>query len=125
MYFKAMIFVLASHTFPFVKKRIDIVDKREMVLQPIEVAIDEMQKKVLNMREIVNQPRTDIIKLQLLLAGCVNSQVWKIITLLGLGARKNFNQPLLQTSLIFLYIYNIVVVLKISQPCLKVTNIDI
>ncbi|XP_069104043.1 dedicator of cytokinesis protein 9-like [Argopecten irradians] len=64
-----------SHAFPFVKKRIEIVDRKEMVLTPIEVAIDQMQAKVLDMKEVVNLSRPDSKKLQLRLQGSVSAQV--------------------------------------------------
>ncbi|XP_021377721.1 dedicator of cytokinesis protein 9-like isoform X3 [Mizuhopecten yessoensis] len=64
-----------SHAFPFVKKRIEIVDRREMRLSPIEVAIDQMQSKVIDMKEVVNLSRPDSKKLQLRLQGSVSAQV--------------------------------------------------
>ena len=49
--------------------------RREIVLTPIEVAIDEMQTKVSSLREVINNPIPDAKKLQLNLQGCVSSQV--------------------------------------------------
>lgn len=57
------------------KKRIEIVKKTDTVLQPIEVAIDEMQNKVVDIREVVNLSRPDLKKLQLKLQGSVSTQV--------------------------------------------------
>jgi hypothetical protein len=57
------------------KKRIEIVKKTDTVLQPIEVAIDEMQNKVVDIREVVNLSRPDLKKLQLKLQGSVSAQV--------------------------------------------------
>ena len=47
----------------------------DVVLKPIEVAIDQMQTKVVDMREVVNLPRPDVKKLQLKLQGSVSAQV--------------------------------------------------
>lgn len=57
------------------KKRIEVVKKTESILQPIEVAIDEMQSKVVDIREVVNLSRPDLKKLQLRLQGSVSAQV--------------------------------------------------
>lgn len=65
----------ASHSFPYMKKRIEVVKKTDSVLHPIEVAIDEMQSKVVDIREVVNLSRPDLKKLQLRLQGSVSAQV--------------------------------------------------
>ncbi|XP_061183678.1 dedicator of cytokinesis protein 9-like isoform X1 [Saccostrea echinata] len=67
--------LLTSHSFPYMKKRIEVVKKTDTVLQPIEVAIDEMQSKVVDIREVVNLSRPDLKKLQLRLQGSVSAQV--------------------------------------------------
>ncbi|XP_052217568.1 dedicator of cytokinesis protein 9-like isoform X3 [Dreissena polymorpha] len=64
-----------SHSFPFVKKRIEVSDKTECVLSPIEVAIDEMNAKVADLREVVDLALPDMKKLQLKLQGSVSTQV--------------------------------------------------
>ena len=64
-----------SHTFPYVKKRIEVCDRKEVELSPIEVAIDQMQTKVAEMREVVNLSHPDLKKLQLKLQGSVSAQV--------------------------------------------------
>lgn len=65
----------ATHMFPFVKKRIEVDRKTECVLSPIEVAIDEMNAKVADLREVVNLAFPDMKKLQLKLQGSVSAQV--------------------------------------------------
>lgn len=62
-----------SHSFPYVKKRIQVIYQKEEVLSPIEVAIDEMKNKVAELNEVVEE--RDIKKLQLKLQGCVSVQV--------------------------------------------------
>ncbi|MGH0192430.1 UNVERIFIED_CONTAM: hypothetical protein FKN15_012879 [Acipenser sinensis] len=44
-------------------------------LNPIEVAIDEMSKKVAELRQLCSSPDVDMIKLQLKLQGSVSVQV--------------------------------------------------
>ena len=67
--------LLAVHTFPYVKKRILVKDTKEIVLQPIEVAIDEIQKKVADIHELLSATEPGLIKLQLALSGSVATQV--------------------------------------------------
>lgn len=69
------VFITASHSFPFVKKRIEVTDKKEIILSPIEVAIDEMTAKVVEIREVVDLVMPDMKKLQLKLQGSVSAQV--------------------------------------------------
>lgn len=68
-------FVLAEYSFPYVKKRIQVVSKRTVELSPIEVAIDEMQTRVSELEEVVFTQPTDSKKLQLRLQGSVCVQV--------------------------------------------------
>ncbi|KAK3096056.1 hypothetical protein FSP39_022605 [Pinctada imbricata] len=67
--------VITTHSFPYVKKRIQVSKSEDVILKPIEVAIDQMQNKVVDMREVVNLPRPDVKKLQLKLQGSVSAQV--------------------------------------------------
>lgn len=73
--FKRRTILITSHSFPYMKKRIEVVKKTDSVLHPIEVAIDEMQSKVVDIREVVNLSRPDLKKLQLRLQGSVSAQV--------------------------------------------------
>lgn len=74
-HFTCFVMSPASHAFPFVKKRLEIVDRKEVTLTPIEVAVDQMQSKVIDMKEVVNLARPDLKKLQLRLQGSVSAQV--------------------------------------------------
>ncbi|KAL3847595.1 hypothetical protein ACJMK2_018498 [Sinanodonta woodiana] len=73
--FKKRTILITSRFFPYIKKRIEITDKKEMILSPIEVAIDEMTSKVVDIREVVNNSIPDVKKLQLRLQGSVSAQV--------------------------------------------------
>nr|XP_060625528.1 dedicator of cytokinesis protein 9 isoform X15 [Anolis sagrei ordinatus] len=65
----------AIHCFPYVKKRIPIMYQHHIDLNPIEVAIDEMSKKVAELRQLCSSAEVDMIKLQLKLQGSVSVQV--------------------------------------------------
>lgn len=74
-YFFLHFVISATHSFPYVKKRIDIIERKDLELSPIEVAIDQMQTKVAEMREVVNMSHPDLKRLQLKLQGSVSAQV--------------------------------------------------
>uniref|UniRef100_A0A8C5LWK2 Dedicator of cytokinesis 9 n=1 Tax=Leptobrachium leishanense TaxID=445787 RepID=A0A8C5LWK2_9ANUR len=65
----------AIHCFPYVKKRIPVMYQHHTDLNPIEVAIDEMSKKVAELRQLCSSTEVDMIKLQLKLQGSVSVQV--------------------------------------------------
>ncbi|XP_057641879.1 dedicator of cytokinesis protein 9 isoform X3 [Chionomys nivalis] len=65
----------AIHCFPYVKKRIPVMYQHHTDLNPIEVAIDEMSKKVAELRQLCSSVEVDMIKLQLKLQGSVSVQV--------------------------------------------------
>ena len=77
----------ATHSFPFVKKRIEVKEggHREIVLTPIEVAIDEMQIKVADLKEAINSPVPDMKRLHLKLQGAVSAQVREDIPYISRG----------------------------------------
>lgn len=64
----------AEYSFPYVLKRIPVKDRQFVELEPIEVAIDEMQTKVCELEDVVVSP-IDIKKLQLRLQGAIAVQV--------------------------------------------------
>uniref|UniRef100_A0A4W3JXC9 Dedicator of cytokinesis 10 n=1 Tax=Callorhinchus milii TaxID=7868 RepID=A0A4W3JXC9_CALMI len=64
-----------SHTFPYVKKRIQVIDQQSTELNPIEVAIDEMSKKVSELNHLCYMDDVDMIRLQLKLQGSVSAKV--------------------------------------------------
>ncbi|KAK7484867.1 hypothetical protein BaRGS_00023910, partial [Batillaria attramentaria] len=75
--YKRRTILVTTHTFPYIKKRVEVMSggRREIVLTPIEVAIDEMQVKVADLREQINSPVPGAKRLQLSLQGSVNAQV--------------------------------------------------
>jgi len=65
----------ASHSFPYIKKRIPVVYHKEEELSPIEVAVADMKAKVGELTEVVCQRTPDVKKLQLKLQGSISVQV--------------------------------------------------
>ncbi|OBS79281.1 hypothetical protein A6R68_18330, partial [Neotoma lepida] len=65
----------ASHLFPYVKKRIQVISQSSTELNPIEVAIDEMSKKVSELNQLCTTDEVDMIRLQLKLQGSVSVKV--------------------------------------------------
>ncbi|XP_074859911.1 dedicator of cytokinesis protein 10 isoform X1 [Carettochelys insculpta] len=64
-----------SHLFPYVKKRIQVISHTSTDLNPIEVAIDEMSKKVTELNQLCTMEEVDMIRLQLKLQGSVSVKV--------------------------------------------------
>ncbi|XP_023595875.1 dedicator of cytokinesis protein 10 isoform X4 [Trichechus manatus latirostris] len=64
-----------SHFFPYVKKRIQVISQSSTELNPIEVAIDEMSKKVSELNQLCTMEEVDMIRLQLKLQGSVSVKV--------------------------------------------------
>lgn len=67
--------ILASHTFPYIKKRVIVMYHHTIELNPIQVAVEELNQKVMDMEQVLNADAKDMKKLQLLLQGSVSVQV--------------------------------------------------
>ncbi|XP_015124186.1 dedicator of cytokinesis protein 11 isoform X2 [Diachasma alloeum] len=63
--------LFTPYAFPYIKKRICIIDKKIIELTPIEVALDEMRQRVQELQDVTLILPTDIKKLQLRLQGSV------------------------------------------------------
>uniref|UniRef100_A0A8I3VX74 Dedicator of cytokinesis 8 n=1 Tax=Callithrix jacchus TaxID=9483 RepID=A0A8I3VX74_CALJA len=63
------------HAFPYIKTRISVIQKEEFVLTPIEVAIEDMKKKTLQLAVAINQVPPDPKMLQMVLQGSVGATV--------------------------------------------------
>ena len=61
--------------FPYVKKRKKVVDRKEIVLTPIEVAIEDVQKKIGELDAAIKQDPPDRTILQMVLQGCIGTTV--------------------------------------------------
>lgn len=66
---------LASSSFPYLKKRIQVVEQQSTEMNPTEVAIDEMSRKVSELNQLCNMEEVDMIRLQLKLQGSVSVKV--------------------------------------------------
>ncbi|XP_034532967.1 dedicator of cytokinesis protein 11 isoform X3 [Notolabrus celidotus] len=64
-----------ANTFPYVKKRIEVVRERQVELKPVDVAIDEMKARTAELTKLCSSQEVDMIQLQLKLQGCVSVQV--------------------------------------------------
>ncbi|XP_075415020.1 dedicator of cytokinesis protein 8 isoform X2 [Tenrec ecaudatus] len=64
-----------GRAFPYIKTRIGVIQKEEFVLTPIEVAIEDMKKKTLQLAVAVNQEPPDAKMLQMVLQGSVGATV--------------------------------------------------
>ncbi|KAF7494499.1 Dedicator of cytokinesis protein 9 [Sarcoptes scabiei] len=71
--YKKRVILTSSHSFPYFLKRIPIISKEEIILKPIDVAIDEMQERVQQLEHVImNQ---DVKHLQLVLQGSIHVTV--------------------------------------------------
>ncbi|CAB1347504.1 unnamed protein product [Coregonus sp. 'balchen'] len=61
-----------NSTFPYLKKRIQVVEQQSTEMNPIEVAIDEMSCKVSELNQLCAMAEVDMIRLQLKLQGSVS-----------------------------------------------------
>ncbi|XP_076828065.1 dedicator of cytokinesis protein 11 isoform X2 [Brachyhypopomus gauderio] len=64
-----------ANTFPYVKKRVEVVAEKQLELKPIDVAIDEMRERSAELNKLCSNQEVDMIQLQLKLQGCVCVQV--------------------------------------------------
>ncbi|KAL7851520.1 hypothetical protein AOLI_G00218760 [Acnodon oligacanthus] len=64
-----------NSTFPYLKKRIQVVKQQSTEMNPIEVAIDEMSRKVSELNQLCKMDEVDMIRLQLKLQGSVSVKV--------------------------------------------------
>uniref|UniRef100_A0AAR2J6L6 Dedicator of cytokinesis 10 n=1 Tax=Pygocentrus nattereri TaxID=42514 RepID=A0AAR2J6L6_PYGNA len=64
-----------SSSFPYLKKRIQVVKQQSTEMNPIEVAIDEMSRKVSELNQLCRMDEVDMIRLQLKLQGSVSVKV--------------------------------------------------
>ncbi|CAM4682376.1 dedicator of cytokinesis protein 6 isoform X3 [Caretta caretta] len=73
--FKRKTLLSTSHAFPYLRTRLPVVHKEEIILTPIEVAIEDMQKKTQELAFATHQDPADAKMLQMVLQGCVGTTV--------------------------------------------------
>ncbi|KAK6323246.1 hypothetical protein J4Q44_G00055850 [Coregonus suidteri] len=64
-----------ANTFPYVKKRVEVLGEKQVELKPVDVAIDEMWARTAELTKLCSSQEVDMIQLQLKLQGCVSVQV--------------------------------------------------
>lgn len=64
-----------ASTFPYVKKRVEVMGEKHLELKPVDVAIDEMKARTAELTKLCSSQEVDMIQLQLKLQGCVSVQV--------------------------------------------------
>ncbi|XP_077200985.1 dedicator of cytokinesis protein 8 isoform X3 [Paroedura picta] len=73
--YKRKTILTTIHAFPYIKTRINVIQKEEFVLMPIEVAIEDMQKKTQELAVATSQVPPDAKMLQMVLQGSVGATV--------------------------------------------------
>ncbi|ELU18915.1 hypothetical protein CAPTEDRAFT_161690 [Capitella teleta] len=64
-----------SHAFPYIKTRIAVTSREQVILSPIEVAIEDIQKKTKEVAFALAQEPPDTKMLQMVLQGCIGATV--------------------------------------------------
>ncbi|XP_013181338.1 PREDICTED: dedicator of cytokinesis protein 7 isoform X1 [Papilio xuthus] len=64
-----------AHHFPYVKTRIQVVQRTQIILSPIEVAIEDIQKKIAELAAATCQEPADPKMLQMVVQGCIGTTV--------------------------------------------------
>ncbi|XP_032821878.1 dedicator of cytokinesis protein 7-like isoform X7 [Petromyzon marinus] len=73
--YKRKTVLTTSHAFPYIKTRINVGHKEEIILTPMEVAIEDMQKKTQELAFATHQEPPDHKMLQMVLQGSVGTTV--------------------------------------------------
>uniref|UniRef100_A0AAY5EFB3 Dedicator of cytokinesis 8 n=1 Tax=Electrophorus electricus TaxID=8005 RepID=A0AAY5EFB3_ELEEL len=73
--YKRKTILTTMHAFPYIKTRINVIQKEEFDLTPIEVAIEDMQKKTRELAIATHKETPDAKMLQMVLQGSVTATV--------------------------------------------------
>uniref|UniRef100_A0A8D0CCC9 Dedicator of cytokinesis 8 n=1 Tax=Scleropages formosus TaxID=113540 RepID=A0A8D0CCC9_SCLFO len=73
--YKRKTILTTMHAFPYIKTRINVIQKEEFDLTPIEVAIEDMQKKTRELAVATHREQPDAKMLQMVLQGSVGATV--------------------------------------------------
>ncbi|RDD36831.1 Dedicator of cytokinesis protein 6 [Trichoplax sp. H2] len=73
--YKRRVMLITSHAFPYLKSRISVVDREETVITPIEVAIQDMQRKTRELTAALYQNPLSPKLLQMLIQGSIGTTV--------------------------------------------------
>ncbi|KJH41274.1 dedicator of cytokinesis [Dictyocaulus viviparus] len=73
--YKRRTLLTTQQSFPYVKTRIRVVEREQRVLQPIQVAIEDIEKKTRELSSAISQSPPDAKILQMVLQGCIGTTV--------------------------------------------------
>ncbi|ESP02458.1 hypothetical protein LOTGIDRAFT_199704 [Lottia gigantea] len=73
--YKRKTILTTVHFFPYVKTRLSVIERQQIILSPIEVAIEDVQKKTKELSVALNQDPPDTKILQMVLQGCIGTTV--------------------------------------------------
>ncbi|CAJ0919907.1 unnamed protein product, partial [Mesorhabditis belari] len=73
--YKRRTILTTQNAFPYVKSRIRVVQKEQKVLTPIEVAIEDIERKTRELCAAMSQSPPDAKMLQMVVQGCIGTQV--------------------------------------------------
>lgn len=73
LFFYTLFVIFCS--FPYVKTRLRVVNREQSILTPIEVAIEDVQKRTRELAAATAQDPPDAKMLQMVLQGCVGTTV--------------------------------------------------
>ncbi|CAF0999435.1 unnamed protein product [Rotaria magnacalcarata] len=73
--YKRKTILTVERAFPYVKTRVGIIDRERLILSPIEVAIEDLQKKTDELRMAIQQEPADPKILQMVIQGCISTAV--------------------------------------------------
>ncbi|XP_069784055.1 dedicator of cytokinesis protein 7-like isoform X2 [Narcine bancroftii] len=73
--YKRKTILTTLHAFPYIKTRINVIEKQEISLRPIEAAIEDMQKKTYELAKATNENPPNLKLLQMVLQGSVGPTV--------------------------------------------------
>ncbi|KRY19445.1 Dedicator of cytokinesis protein 6, partial [Trichinella patagoniensis] len=73
--YKRKTVLTTSHSLPYMKSRVLVVHKEQSVLTPVEVAIEDINKKTLELELATGQQPPDGKILQMVLQGCIGTTV--------------------------------------------------
>uniref|UniRef100_A0A9J2PJV5 Dedicator of cytokinesis protein 7 n=1 Tax=Ascaris lumbricoides TaxID=6252 RepID=A0A9J2PJV5_ASCLU len=73
--YKRRTVLTTQYSFPYVKTRLRVINREQTVLTPIEVAIEDVQKKTRELAAATAQDPPDAKMLQMVLQGCIGTTV--------------------------------------------------
>ncbi|CAF1065794.1 unnamed protein product [Didymodactylos carnosus] len=73
--YKRKTILTTERAFPYVKTRISVIEREQLILTPIEVAIEDIQKKTDELKVSTTQEPADAKILQMVIQGCIGTTV--------------------------------------------------